>query len=310
MPRQGSSRINKALTNMSVMYKNEDYIARKVLKDIPVAKESDLYWIYANDMRVEETKRANGAQANMATWEASTSSYVAVEHAIKDVITETDRANTDAPLELDRDTVEYLTDKVMLREEYEAAKLLFTTTTFSNNTTLNTASSWKYNTTTSAPIQNVLSATGSIIKNGTVKPNTMIIGWEGFEALKENNNVYSRIQYVERAIVTEDLLSALFDLDMVYVGTAVYNGAKEGATDSMGFVWGSDAVVGYFAPRPTLKTKTAAGTFRATYKGSPMRVKKWFEDDVEGDFIEVQTKFVHKAIATSAAYLFKTVALS
>ncbi|MDY6888141.1 MAG: major capsid protein [Pseudomonadota bacterium] len=310
MPHQGPTRISRALSNISVKYTNEDYIFPKVFTETPVVHDTDSFWVYNSEFRLPETVRANGSPANMATWEASTATYVVQEHALKDVITDTDRDNTEAPLDLEKDTTEYLTDKILLRQEYEAMRLLFTTTSFSTNATLTTATSWDYNaTTTSAPIQNALSATGAIIQNSGMRPNKMVMGWEVFEALKENNNVYGRIQYVERAIITEEILASVFDVPNLYVGTSVYDQAKEGATASQTFLWGDDCVIGYFNPLPGRKKVTAATVFRVAKKGTPYRVKKWYEEDIEGTFVEVQTKFQFRAVATSAAFLFKACTL-
>ena len=306
---QGSTRVSRPLTNVSIQYRNNETIYNKFMPELPVSKESDQYWIYNKDFRLSDTTRANGAEANMVTHEYSTSSYSTVEHALKDVITDTDRANTDAPLNLDVDATEFLSDQILQRTEFETAKLLFTTTTYSNNATLNTATAWIRNTTTSAPIQNVLSATNVIIKTSGMRPNTVILGKDSTDALKENQNVHERIKYVEKSIVTEDLLASLFEVDNVYTGTMVRDTSQEGLASTISFIWGSDALVAYFAPRAGIRTKSAAMMFRQSSKGQPMRVKKWRNEDVEGDMIEVQTKFIPKAVATNCAYLFKTVTI-
>jgi hypothetical protein len=304
---QGSIRINKALTNLSVLYKNENYIADKAIPQVPVNKESDLYWIYNSDFRLEDSSRANGSSANMVTSGHSTSSYVAKEHALKDCITDTDRRNAEAPLSLDRDSVEYLTDKILMRREHECAKLLFTTTNWSNNKTIATATSWAYNTTTSNPILDVISATSVIILNSGKMANTLIMGLDGYNVVRENQNVYGRIQYVERAIVTPEILASLFDLQKVHIGKTSYTTIDEGIDASLSTVWGADAWLGYQENRSTLRGAGAAKCFNVSAKGSPYRVKKWRDEDVEGDYIEVQTKFQYKAVATLSAFLFKAV---
>lgn len=306
---QGSTRVSKPLTNLSVLYKNDNYIAGQVLGNLPVVKESDLYWVYNSEQRLPQTLRANKSQANMYTWDASTSSYTVEEHSLKDVISDRDYENVDSALQLERHTMETLIDKIMMRLEYETQKLLFTTTTFSSNATLTTATSWNYNTTTSAPIQNVLSATVAITKASMKKPNFMVTNLDVLASLKENTNIYSRIQYTDRAILTEEILASLFDLDKVFVGTAMYDQGKEGGTESMTTIFPSDALIGYFKPNPKLRDVSAAVNMRVMKYGSPYKVKKWREEDIEGNMIEVQSMFKPKAVATSCAYLFKTAAL-
>lgn len=308
MPQQGSKRLDKALTNMSVYYKNMDYIADRALPHVKVQNESDKYWVYTSDFRLPRTARANGTRAEMITWDASTSTYYLTEHSLKDVNTDRDYNNVDSPLNLDRDTSEYLIDKIMMRKEYETHKILFTTTTFSNNATLGSATSWKYHTTTSAPIQNVLSATGYIIQYAGKKPNRAITNWSAFEALKENQNVYGRIQYVQKAILTEEILASIFDIEQLFIGTATYDSAKEGETESQGQIWGSDFLLGYFGP-PKIRGASAAKVFYQPSYGSPYKVKRWREEDIGGNYIEVQSMYTIKAVATSTGYLFKSVAL-
>ena len=306
---QGSIHVSKPLTNVSVLYKNEEYIANEALPDVMVEKESDLYYVYNNDFRVEQTARANGSPANHATYDVSTSSYVLSEHALKDKITMRDKANVDAPMKLEIDTTEYLTDKIMLRQEALAHQLLFTTTSFGFNATLDTASSWVDNTTTSAPIQNVLSATSLILSRTGGRANVMITNQAVLDGLKENVNVYGRIQYVERAIMTKELLASVFDLDKILVGTAAFNQGKEGATVSMTTVWGSDALVAKIDPSPGIKTKTMGATLRQSISGKPYSVRKWFDDEINADWIEVSSIYSPRVIASQSAYLFKTAAL-
>jgi len=302
----GNLHINKALTNLSVQYKNADLIASQVCKDVPVMKESDLYYVYVRDFRIPSSLRGNKAPANMVTWGVSTSSYSLDEHALADIVTDRDRKNSDT-IQLDADTTEFLTDKILLGYERDVADLFFTTGTWSNNVSLDTASSWKYNTTTSAPIQNVLSGTTRIIKSSGVRPNTLILGQDAFDCLKENTNVYSRIQYVERAIMTEQLLAAVFDIENVFVGRAIKDVGEEGVAESISSIWGGHALLAFFNNNPGIKKVTAACNFRANDAGTPVKVKKWREEKLSGDQIEVSTMYKPAAIATSCAYYFSSV---
>ena len=309
MPLKGSFKIDRALSTLSQRYANAEYIAGQIMKDVLVQRESDKYYIYNNDRRLEETVRANGTLSKQVGFDMSTSSYVLQEHALKGIVTDRDRQNVDEPINLDADLVEYLTDKIMLRMEDDVAKFLFTTTTWGNNATLVSETSWKYHTTTSAPIQNVLSATSYILSQGGGKANKAIMSIAVRDALKENINVHERIKYTQKSIVTEELLASMFDLDQVLVGSAVYNSSDEGIADSFSGLWGNHCLIGWFDPSPRLKTKTAAAMMRQSGRGLPMTVKRWREEGVEGDVIEVQTFYKPVAISTVSAYFLHSVAL-
>ena len=302
---QGSFRVDKPLTNIAQQYSNYEYIFGQVIPDRMVKHESDSYYIYNNDMRREMTLRANGTPANQATFDVSTASYVIREHALKDVITKRDYDNVDAPpIQLDRDKTEYLVDKLMLEQEYEAMQLLFTTTSFSNSKSLTSETTWKYHTTTSLPIQDMLSATSYILKFAGAKANKAVMGITVRDALKENPNVYGRIQYVQKSILTEELLASLFELEKVHVGSAVYESAQEGITSDKAAIWSDTCWVGFMESNPGIKTKSAAVNFRKSNWGKPFQVRTYMDDEVEGKWIEVSTFFKGKVISSTSGYLF------
>ena len=303
---QGSTRISKALTNLTINYTNGDFIAQDLLKDIPVMSESDQYYVYSSDRQLPETSRANGALANMVTWEVSTAAYHLTEHSLKDVITGRDLDNAESQLQLRKVTVENLMEKILLRQEYEMQKVLFTTTTFSSNGTLTSATSMRYVTTTSAPIQQALSACSVILRDSGMKPNKIATNFHGFMSLKENLNIIDRYKYTQKGILTKELLAAAFDVDEFHVGTTSYNPAKEGEDLSMNTIHPSDFLIGYFAPAPGLRTRTAATIFRKSNFGAPMMVKNWKSEDIDGEYIECQSMYQIRAVATSCAYLYKT----
>lgn len=307
MPLKGSFRIDKALSNISVRYNNADYIAGKVLKDVQVKKETGEYYIYDNSYINEPTMRANGSKSKEIDFGVSTSTYHVNNHALKTIITDRDRDNVDDVFQLERDRVEDLVDKIQIQFERESHALLFTTTTFGNNESLDTNSSFNYNTTTSAPIQKVLSCTSYIKRYAGAMADTMVIDQGGFDALKENQNVHERIKYVRESILTEQLLASLFDIKSIYVGSAMYNTIEEGNTASLSNIWGNDCLIAFMGETPRIKTKNAAVNLRKSGQPTPWRVRRWREDDPESTVIEVETWFKPHCMASVSGYLLKSV---
>lgn len=304
---QGSTRVDKALTNFSVQYKDMEAIFPKFLPTIPVVKESDKYWIYNRDVTLTDSRRANGAPANAVTWDASTSSYSVTEHSLKDSLTDRDRDNADNVFQLRVDTTEFLQAQIMRRQEFEVKKIIFTTTTFSNNVSLDTNTSWVGNTTTSAPVQTVLSGTSVIVLNAGKRPNTMVMGNNAFDSLRENVNIQERIKYVQQSIITEKIIASLFDIQQVHVGRMALDSSQDGLAASLGFLWDTDkALLAFFGPTGRKMASAAVG-FRKLSKGNPWRVKRWRDEEIEGDWIEVQSMFSPKATATLSGYLFSSV---
>lgn len=299
MPYFNTVHLNRALTNVSVRYNWTEGIADQVFPEVPVQKESDQYFIYSRDhLRLDETIRANRAESNEVGYDHSTATYTLEEHALKELISDRDRNNADAPLNLDMDVTEDLTQRIMIRREVEVANIAFTTGSWANNATVGSATAW--NTSASNPISDVLTATASVLQNGFIRPNSAVLGWTPFSLSKINSVTTDRIKYTSRESITPEILAGLFDLDKVLIGQAARITSAEGATETTGFIWGANGLIYYRPPTPRLKTPSAGYTLTV---GGRFRTKKWREEKKAGDYIEVSTMFVPLAVATSAAYL-------
>ena len=301
MPYFSTVHVNQPLTNVSVKYSWAEGIADEVFPEVPVQKESDVYFVYSRDhLRLSETIRANRAEANEAGYDHSTSTYTLDEHALKGLVSDRDRSNADAPLNLDVDMTEFLTQQIMIRREFETALLAFTTTTWGQNATIGSASAW--DTSTSNPIADVLTATASILRNGFVRPNRAVMGWEVMRQLKVNSVTTDRIKYTERAIITDEIMASLFDLDKLLVGRSAFVTSAEAATETTTFLWGKDMLVYYSPDRPALRNQSSG--YMLTI-GGKYRTKKWRDEKRGGDYIEVSSMFLPVAVATSSAFLIK-----
>ncbi len=304
MPFFNNSHINKPLTNISAKYTNTEFIANNIFPKAKVGKESDLYYIYdGSNLQVDETIRANRAESNEVGMNFSTSSYVLEEHALKELISDRDRDNADAPLSLDTDVTEHLTEKIMLRKEVETMKIAFTTTSWGNNATIGSAGAW--DTSTSNPIADVLTATASVLLQGVTMPNAGAMGWEVFKKLKVNSVTVDRIRTTTDRVVTAGLLAALFDLDELNIGKTVYNPNAEGIAASNTFIWGKDMLIYFKSKRPALRSPSAG--YMLTIGGKGVKVKKWREEKRAGDYVEVSTMFTPHVVASSSAFLLKQV---
>ena len=292
--------VNKPLTNISVKYSFNEGIADQLAPSVKVKKRSDVYFIFDNNnLRLDETLRASGTHANEVSYNMSTSSYTLEEHALSQIITDEDRDNADAPLSMDIDVTEGLTEKLKIRREKMVADLAFTTTNWGNSHTIATATGlWSVGGVD--PLTDILTASGVILQSGHVRANRAVIGNDVYKDVRMNTATLTRIQYTQRGIITEDILASLWDLDKVFVGRAAYESAAEGDPTQATAVFWEKHILVYYAPKsPQLKTPSAMYNFVINEQ---YRVKKWREEARGGDMIEVSTLFVPKAVATSAAY--------
>ena len=300
----GTVHVDTFLTGVSNAFKNKEHVATDVFPAVSVVKETGMIPVYGSEnLRLEQTLRDNGSPSRRANWSVSNTSYILSEHALSDSVTDRDRDNYDPPIQAEIDTTEHLTDRILLRREYNCAAVVMTTTTWSTNESLNTATSWTDVTTTADPCENAFSAASSILLRSAQRPNQCVMGYGGYDLLRTHRAILDRIKYTQLGQVTPGLIAALFDVDRLIVGTAIRDAGVEGASSSNTAIWdGTKALFMWVPDSPGLKTPSAGYTLQ---KGAqPFRTRKWRDEAVEGDIIEASTMFQFKAVATAAGYLF------
>jgi len=297
---------DRPLENISVTYRPGEFIADSFLTSVPVKKKSDEFYVYSNDiMSLPETLRASGTRANRASFTMSYSSYSLERHALAEVIPDEDKENADKAINLEIDMTEVLTRKILIRKEVACAALCQDDSVWSNSVSLTSAQAWSANTTASNPITLIDSCGSVILKNSGYRANRLQIDNGTFLAAKEHVSIIDRIKYTSADSVTEAMLAKLFNIEKVFVAAGTYETATEGLASSMGWIWTNNALLAYVEPSPGLKKPSAAYQFVKSKQGTRTTVKRWREEAVDGEWVEVDTSFQFKAVATSCGYLIE-----
>lgn len=268
--------IDRALTNISVAYMQgaEAFIADKVFPIIRVQKQSDVYFEYskADNFRNEVQERGRGAESAGGNWNARVADpYYCRKYAYHYDITEEERVNYDRPLDVERDTVEWLGHKMLLKREMDFANKFFKTGVWKTDTN---KSADKWSSQTSDPVKDVNDAMLQMAEETAVKPNFAIMSPDVFYALKNHEGIMDRIKYTQKGIITLDLIASLFELDRIFVPWAVYNAegqvpkmvdpADSETKIDMNFIYKGSMLLGHCAGRPSLKAPTAGYIFAWT----------------------------------------------
>lgn len=297
MPLKSQLHVNQLLSNVSVQYKNSEYIWDKVFPQIPVMKDTGLYRVYDRVFRVPETKRAPKAVAREFNFEFSTSSYALEQHALKDYVGVDEEENNDQG-SLEVDTVENLTDAIYRRCELSLAQL-FTTTNWSLNVSLTATTVFSQNTTVSDPVPVFDTGSTTVINNSGKTPNFAILPRDGYIAVKNHVSVLDRVKYTSSE-VSENMIKALIGVAQMLVPTAVQDTAAEGVTPSISPFFSDFAFIGWKpAGGGGLKTPSCGYTF---IRAQP-RVRSWEDEERNATAIEVEVKMQHKVVASLTGYL-------
>lgn len=282
-PTTNDVHINRPLSNISVAYKNSEYIADQVFPVVPVESKSDHYFTFGKGawFRNEAAFRAPGTRASRGEYDISTASYVCLPYALATPVPDEVRMNADNPLTPGVTAVEYVTDKLMLAREIRVATMVTTSTNWAYSASPTT----QWSSAASEPETDIDNAVNGVVSQIGRMPNVMALSWDVWRKLKVHPNMLERLKYTRPGgVLTPADLREWFGFEKVLIGMSLYDSAKEGQSASMSYVWGDDVWVGYVPAAPALMTPAAG--YVLTWGGRT--VSEYREDQEHQDVYEVQ----------------------
>ena len=311
-PTQTDVHVDAILTNMSVAYIQDarSFIAGSVFPRVPVMKQTDKYFIYSkNDwFRDEAQLRADATESAGSGYGLSTSTYSCDVFAFHKDVGMQVRANFDRPLDPDRDAVNFVTQRMLLRQEVQWVADAFTTGVWGTDVVGGTNFTRWSDYAGSDPVEDIEAAKESILSTTGFMPNTLVLGYQVFRKLKHHPDILDRYKYTSSDNVTPDLLARLFEVDRVMVSTAIKATNVEGETSAYAFTAGKNAWLGYVNPTPSLLAPSAGYTFVwdgvSDGLGANVGVSRIPMPALRADRIEAQMAWDNKIVATDLGYFF------
>lgn len=271
MPTRQQVHIDRALTNISVAYMQDasNFIADKVFPQVPVQKQSDTYFIYdrGDFFRDEAQERAKGTESAGGDYNITAADpYFARKYAFHMDVNEEDRTNADNPLQPNQDATDFVTHKLLLKRENLWAQKYFTPGVWGQQiqgiaTAPAAGQTLQWDAATADPIKIITNERIKMMEETGYASNTLVISPYVFNALKNHPDVIDRIKYTQKGIVTVDLLATLFEVENVYMPTAIQNTAAKGKAEANSFIMGKHALLCYVEKNPGIKKPSAGYIF-------------------------------------------------
>jgi hypothetical protein len=289
------------------MWHNEGLVGDVLFPSVPVQKQSNKYYIYAGRegwYPALDDARAPGAEAGEIPGLAlSIDSYYAAEHALQIAVTDEERENADTPFNPDADGAELLASRVALGREYRIYTMATTSSSYNSaltavpGTTPGFGPNWDLNS-NATPIKDIRLAQRSIHKLSFLESNIAVIPYRVMSALEDSQDLINRIQYVERAILTPDLVASLMGLNQVVVPGFGFATNNPGQTLAISYVWNNEVVLAYNPPSPGLKVPAYGYEFVWGFGagGPPQIVDRWREERRASDIIRTRRRYDLKLV--------------
>jgi hypothetical protein len=302
----GNVHIDTVLTNVSVGWPNNALVAENLFPTVRVNKQAGKYYIFGREAWLAETSdyRAPGTEANeIPGFTVSLDTFYAQEHALQMAVTDEEREMVDNQFTPDRDATNLLTSKIWLGRELAMYNLVSVAASYASglSTTLAGTAQWSDYTGASHPIKDVRTGFRAVHAKIFMEPNTAIIPYLVMSYLEDHPDIIARIQYSERAILTPEIIAAVFGIQKVVVpGVAVATGpvGSLGNAVTAGYLWGKDVILAWVPPNPGLKTPAFAYEFAWTYGGTPQIADRWREEKRASDLIRVRRRYDLKLVGT------------
>jgi hypothetical protein len=320
-PTQSQVHVDAILTNISVAYmqKADNFIADKVFPVVPVEKQSDKYFKYTkNDwLRDEAEVRTDGTESVGSGYNITTETYYTDVYAIHKDVGDQTRANADAPINVDREAAEFVTQRLLTRREIQFVSDFMAGGVWGNTASGVSSASpstgeftqWN-NYTNSDPIEDIEEAKAAILSVTGLSANTLVLGYDVFRQLKNHPDLVDRIKYTSSQTITEDMLARMFDIERVLVSKSIKATNAEGATEAYAFTTGKSALLAHVAPSPGLLTPSAGYTMQWTGVsqglGATIGTSSFRLESLKATRIEAEIAFDNKVVAADLGYFWQT----
>lgn len=299
------------LQNVSILYKNADYIADMLSPTIPVTFQKDHYYEFsrADEFRNSAAYRAPGTSSQRDGFGLSTDSYSTKEIAISTILEDETRANADKVLRMEAAKTRFVTNKILLKHEIDTEAKLMTTSNWGGSTTPSVLWDDGDN---SDPITDIETGIDAVESGHGLKANTMVIAKNLWKVMKHHPMLIGRLSNDKTRILSLDDLRQLFEIDRIFIGSASKNTANEGQTASYSPIWSKDMWIGHVNMNPGKEEASAMYTFSWDYTGSKggepkgiRGVRRWRDENIHSDVIEAYQSYDQKITGSGLGYVIE-----
>jgi hypothetical protein len=312
---------------MSVLYAQSetDFCSASVFPICPVQKQSDRYFKYDKFgwFSTQAQKRASGTESAGTGFNIdSTPSYYADIYAVHKDVSDDLRANQDEPLNCDLDATRFVTRQLLLRREIDFLRTYMTPGVWTGAGTATTdyVPAKKWADPASNPVAEIDDLKSGVKGSTSYEPNTLVISYDVFNALKNHPVILERIKYTQTGLLTKDIMASLMGLDKIVIASAVLATSPEiaGATKNgsgiqttMQFMAQNSGLLVYTPKTAGLMDVSGGyifswtGMFGAGAQGN--RVSKFRMEHLKSDRVEGEMAYCMSVIAPDVGVYLKNI---
>jgi hypothetical protein len=320
--------IDQPLTNLAVAYyqKETNFIADIAAPIVPVNKQSNKYFVYDESdlFRIYVQKRKSASESAGASYHLSNDSYYCDPDALHVDIPWDAYDNADAPINPEQDATRFLMQQMRMKKEADFISACFGTglwTSITEQTGVDSGASTnqfvRWNVSGSTPVKDIKARALQIQKlTGKTRAElTLIVNPDVNDALEEHADFTGKIQYIQQAVVTPDIITKVLGIKQYLVLNSSYNSTNQGQTASYAFQGGKNALLCYINPNPNAGEREPSAMYQFAWKRSKLggqtgvTVKAGPIEWHDADRVEAQMAYDFKIVSNPCgAFMYTAVA--
>jgi hypothetical protein len=309
--------VSAPLTSISENYVADQSmaIADRMFPAVPTAIQAGIVWEWDLGylLRNGVKPRAPGGETAGIGNKLNQKTYAAIVEGLHHDIPDQRRANETSPISSDRAVTIQLTQQAWQKREISLKAKAFKTGLWTGQTDQAGVASApganqfvQFDQTASDPVATVRKQCKTILLATGIRPNSMAMGNDVWEALMTNAAILDRLKFFgtpgNPTVVTMEAVAALFGLKQILVSAVVQATSNEGAaTLTTAFVIGKEYVLFYAPDAPGIDTPSAGYTFTWTgylgATGAGTRMKKFRMEANAADRVEIEQAYDQNPMA-------------
>lgn len=301
----GARVIDPVLSTIAQGYTNAEMVASALFPSVRVpTRGGKIITFGKEDFMLYGSQRAPGENTKRVPFGYSSGNFALVDYGLEgQVPVETMQEGMAVPgIDHGAMAVRKVSGIMALRLEKQAADIARTAGSYasSNKVTLTSTAQWSDFSGTSNPINNIETAKDAVRAATGKRANTVVMGAAVMSKLRQHPVVVDRMKYTGRDVATAEILAALFGVQRVLVGDAIYsNDAGTAFTD----VWGKDVVVAYTELGSVADMGAPSYGYTYTLDGYPMAEEPYYDRNTKSWVYPVTRAEAPVLASASAGYL-------
>ena len=299
MGRLEDLRINAYLSEVARGYGNNSFIAENLFPIIDSEKEKiDIFQFNKEAFQLYDTERAIRANSNVISPKGfSKHTATLAEHDLAYPIDyrEEDEAEK---VKLQLHATNVVTEGLKLKLEKQCADLAQDPKNYATENKIALSGTSQFTNDASDPLKVVNAGKDAVCGKIGKDPNTLVMGQEVWQALKQNTSLKNLIASSSNKIITLDLLKEFFEIENIVVGRSIYADAN----NNFARVWGNNIILAY-VPKLTSRTEYEPSFGYTVRKKDALQIDEYQKEGNKVKYIRATDIYTPFLVGAEAGYL-------